>query len=417
MNKMLIGGLMLACTQVASAVSLGDSAEIHGFINQGFINTSANPYLGDTLSGSSDYREIGLNGFWEISDKVRIAGQVLSREAGDAYDGEVGVDFLLLDYHAYADESLDFGVRVGRFKTQYGIYNATRDVSNSHPGIFVPASIYFESFRDVMLSADGVNLYGGYNNDWGSFNLDVYSGKRSLDTSTFEQFMFNRDINGSFDSVSLKGLKLSYRPLGLHDLNLAFSVINPEFELKDSQGYQGMSLYQAATDLAMNPQHFINYLTDIEIDSLLTLYSAQYGLNDWLFTAEYMRIDSTLSELTVLHQPQPSEDFTSEGGYLQAEWFVTQSFSSFWRYEEFYFDVNDRDGLVRQGRGISANAHSNYAKGHTLGFRWHFGDSFALSAQYSRNKGSAWLPAYDGLDSAALEEDWDMTAVQFSFYF
>jgi hypothetical protein len=41
-----------------------------------------------------------------------------------------------------------------------GLYNETRDVPFTHPGIFLPQVVYFDRVRNLVLSTDGAMLYG-----------------------------------------------------------------------------------------------------------------------------------------------------------------------------------------------------------------------------------------------------------------
>lgn len=103
----------------ANAIELNDSTQIHGFISQAAVYSPDNPYAGnDADNGSVKFREIGLNGYSELTPDFRLAGQILSRQRDESDDGDVRVDFLLADYLVFSDHSTSFGVRAGRVKTQ-----------------------------------------------------------------------------------------------------------------------------------------------------------------------------------------------------------------------------------------------------------------------------------------------------------
>lgn len=100
------------------AIDINDSSQIHGFVNQAFLYSPDNPYAGtDSKNGSLKFRELGVNGFTELTPEFRLAAQVLSRQQDEADDGDVRVDFLLADYLVFSGQSASFGIRAGRVKT------------------------------------------------------------------------------------------------------------------------------------------------------------------------------------------------------------------------------------------------------------------------------------------------------------
>ena len=78
-NRLSLALLCLtALTGPALAIELSDKSELHGFINQAFLYSPDNPYAGqDANNGSFQFREAGLNAFYESSSELRFAGQVL----------------------------------------------------------------------------------------------------------------------------------------------------------------------------------------------------------------------------------------------------------------------------------------------------------------------------------------------------
>ena len=75
--------------------------QIHGFAAQGFVLTSDNNLFGDSEDGSLEFRELGINGQWQPLDRLGFSGQLLSRRAGEADDGDPVIDFLFADLNLY----------------------------------------------------------------------------------------------------------------------------------------------------------------------------------------------------------------------------------------------------------------------------------------------------------------------------
>ena len=153
---------LLVCSLVANGVApafeVGPGIQVHGFLTQGYFNTTDNRVYGDSQDGSFDFREIGINASWRASPSVMLAGQLLSRLAGDLDDGSPTVDYALVDWSLMDTERYAFGTMFGRIKNTLGFYNDTRDVAFTRPSIVLPQQVYFDNVRNLLLSADGQGL-------------------------------------------------------------------------------------------------------------------------------------------------------------------------------------------------------------------------------------------------------------------
>lgn len=415
MNKLLQGLLLLACATSSQvfAIELGESSQIHGFVNQAYLYSPDNPYAGtDANNGSLKFREIGINGFTEFSPDFRLAGQVLSRQQDQSDDGDVRVDFLLADYLLFSDQSASLGVRAGRVKNNIGFYNAIRDIPSARPGYNVPDSIYFGAFRDTLLSIDGVNLYGSafFRDNLLTWELSV--GQRNIDSEDFEYFAFGQPLpRGEADKVPLKILNVNLVPSFQRDLRLGMSLVDLEIELEDT-----LSVAEAQTALMSNPGDFLvnplNYVTGAEIEGLLAILSAQYSFEDWIVTAEYLNLDSDFTAqfagMDVLRSS------TTEGYYLQLEWLASAQTSLFTRYEELYLDNDDRSG---EESATANNPYRGFGKGWTVGGKWLFKNNWSIVGQASFNEGTAWLPSYNGIEDEEIEKYWNYYVLSLNYQF
>ncbi len=143
--------------------SLTDRTQVHGFLTQGFVYTSDNKFFGDSDEGSFDLTEIGVNASMQLHPMWLVSGQLLYRNAGEMYQDDVTVDYALVDFVPISDENRTLGVILGRFKNPLGLYNDTRDVAFTRPGIYVPQTVYFDKVRNMILSNDGVQFHGDFN--------------------------------------------------------------------------------------------------------------------------------------------------------------------------------------------------------------------------------------------------------------
>lgn len=416
MRKLSHGVLLvsLAAVQHAFAIEVNESAQIHGFINQAYLYSPDNPYAGqDANNGSLKFREIGINGFYEVSPEFRLAGQVLSRQKDMADDGDLRVDFLLADYQLLSDQATVFGVRLGRVKNNIGFYNAIRDIPSARPGFSVPDSIYFPSFRDTLLSVDGVNLYGSNKLGDNLVTWELSAGKRSSNSEDFEYYSFGRPLEkGRTRDIPIKLLNLNLMPAFDRNIRLGLSLADIEIKLEDTQSVadaQNALMGAPPGDIFANPQL---YVTDAEVSTLLAILSVQYSLDSWIFTSEYLHLDND-SEVQIAGISADGNS-RSEGYYAQVEWLATPQTSWFTRYEELYLNTDDRSG--RNSR-LDYNPHRGFGRGWTVGGKWLFAHNWSLLGQASFNEGTAWLPAFEGIENSEIQKYWNYYVLSLNFQF
>src|SRR3569833_1064235 len=124
--------LTAACSfvsaNIAHAAYTWQDIQFGGFASQGYLNSSANDYLGKTADGTFDFREYGANASWS-SGPWRIGGQVFGQKLGQYGDDKLKLDWATLDYQP----TLYFGVRVGRVKMPRGLYDEALDLAAVRP--------------------------------------------------------------------------------------------------------------------------------------------------------------------------------------------------------------------------------------------------------------------------------------------
>ncbi|RMD82439.1 MAG: hypothetical protein D6820_03710, partial [Lentisphaerae bacterium] len=130
--------------------------EIHGFISQGYMKSSANDYLGDSDDGTFENRELGLNFLSYLSPELRVGLQLMSYDLGYEGNNKVQIDWAYLDYMW----KTWLGVRIGRTKIPLGLYGESRDFEGTRVFSLMPQSMYLASFRDSAVASNGISTYG-----------------------------------------------------------------------------------------------------------------------------------------------------------------------------------------------------------------------------------------------------------------
>lgn len=371
-----------------------DDLEIHGFATQGYIKTSENNFFGDSESGSFDFRELGINASTEPLPNMRLAGQLLSRKAGEISDGDVEVDFALADVTLRSDEKGSVGVMVGRIKNPLGLYNEARDVTFLRPGVTIPQVVYYEKLRDLFLSSDGAALDIDLFYEHVNANLYVAMGEPRVDENVEAAFLgstFEGDLEP--DGLSFLGRVLFERPDGKFKAGLSVSKLSMQFKRS-----------------AIDP------LPSGDIDALYGIASMQWSGKSWALTTEYMREPIKWNGFhDTLFDDYRS---TAEGYYLQFALRAADSVEIMTRYGEIFADRNDRSGkdFSRKTFG-TVPAHSRYSKIMTAGVRWDITRDVMLRAEYQRHNGTFILSSRENPDPNDTEPDWDLFALELSYRF
>lgn len=376
--------------------------ELNGFVTQGYFYSSDNNMYGPSEGGSRDFREIAVNGVWSLTQDLVFAGQVMSRRAGKVQDGDPRMDYALLDYRISDSVDGRMGVRLGRIKNPFGFYNETRDVAFTRPSIMLPQAVYFDIARDLELSSDGVELYGSRSFSAGWVDLDLLFGKPNRGPSV-EYAYLSTDWPGGFDDSSGFMWRAVYNS---NDQRWRLGATMGRFRLDFNANESVLAL--------LPPQLQAVAPRDGHIDIDAYLFSLQYNLERWSFTTELSRQKTSWGTLQGIFGLDPVNRY--EAGYVQAEYRFNTNWSAVARYEELYFDMDDRNGKKAEAL-LGKPAHTQFAKDFTLGIAWQPVAQWMLRAEWHSVRGTAWLPEQDNSDTSRLRKNWDLYALQATYRF
>jgi len=401
-----------SCLQ-AEEIDWDKRLQVHGFASQAYVHTSDNRFFGDSDEGSFEFTELGLNASYRLSPKIRLAGQVLSRKAGDFDNGSPRIDYALLDANLLGTPTFTGGLYLGRIKNPIGLYNQTRDVAHTREGIFLPQAIYFDKVRDLLVSSDGIQLYGHYYLDNGTLLIQGGAGYAIADKNVEYTFM-GRDWAGELENNDL-----SFVGRVLYEHNggrWVYALTGVSSTIDFHAGAADRVPFPAGAGLSSG---------ELQID--YTVLSAQYNGEKWQLTAEAAYEDT---EYVGISDSFAARNFESLGYFVQANYNFTPQWQAFLRYEAFH-DINDWDGEETAQRSressqflldnfgivqIPSPAHNNYSKAWVFGGRWHINPSLMLRAEYHIIEGTSILSPREEFRPLA-EKNWDMFAASLSYRF
>jgi len=244
-----------------------DSLQIHGFVSQGFLKSSDNNFLANSKDGSFEFWEAGINFTKPLTERLRTGFQLFSRDLGPVGDYKAKIDWAYLDYQ-WKDW---LGLRAGRIKLPWGLYNDSSDIDSAHPTALLPQSVYPTTNRDFLLAQTGVELYGYRSfEELGALEYRAYAGTIYIDLPA----------------------QPAGNPIGLVKLTIPYVVggrlmwETPHDGLRLGFSAQKLRLETSLLDLR-NPM--IPNPVTANVPATLAVASLEYVKDDVLFAAEYSR--------------------------------------------------------------------------------------------------------------------------------
>ncbi|MCP1674138.1 hypothetical protein J2T57_001240 [Natronocella acetinitrilica] len=368
-----------------------ESLQVSGFVSQGLVYTNENNLYGSSTSGggSTQLTELGVNASVRPTPQLLLSAQVLSRRAGsDGRAARPALDHGVADYQRSLATGGTAGVQLGRFKNPFGLYNQTRDVPFTRPGILLPQSIYFDRTRSVALAADGASVYWDERVGRGDLRLQIGAGRPQTGEDLAATLRLD-DQPGSLNARDSIIGQLRYE----HDggrIVAALSAARVRIDFDGGSGGPG----------------------DGKTDFRPVILSLQYNSEDWSLTGEYALRPF---EVSGFDQAPRNFDVTGESGYVQYERRLGPAWSAFVRYDVLYTDRSDRSGRDFEGAG-QGPAHSRFAKDLTLGVRWRVHPQVLLAGEVHRVDGTGWLPLADN-EPGEIDRRWDLFLLQASLRF
>jgi hypothetical protein len=380
--------------------------EVHGFVSQGFIKTTSNNYLAEhSTTGSFEFSEVGINFSKQLTDRMRVGMQLFTHDLGPLGNYRTRFDWFYLDYRFW-----DFlGVRAGRTKLPFGLYNENNDIDAARVPILLPQSVYPVSNRDFLLAQTGGEVYGIVPlASAGSLEYRLYGGAIFYDTADATSTLSN--VRGPY----IFGARLMWQT-PIEGLQLGASAQRLRLDGDAIFSAAQIGQLQMAGQL---PSDFSGPLK-FQIPATLSVASIEYSAHDLLLATEYSRwwvnLTSSVPSFSV-------PETVSERFYLMAAYHVTPWFTPGAYYSVLFPNVDNRKG--------ESPAYGSPPGTPPLG-RAAYQHDLALTLRYDLN--SFWLLKLEGhymhgtagLSSAlnpnqplsSLTEDWGVFLVKTTAYF
>ena len=153
---------------------------VHGFVSQGFLFSSRNNYLSmKSTDGSPQWTDGAVNISDSLADNLRVGIQLHMYQLGEFGGSNVQVDWASGDYRVKDH----FGIRAGKVKTVWGLFNDSQDVDAIFLWILLPQGSYSIDHKSFYLAHVGGDVYGDISlgKRAGKLHYDGYAGQATVD--------------------------------------------------------------------------------------------------------------------------------------------------------------------------------------------------------------------------------------------
>jgi hypothetical protein len=391
-------GLLAIALQGAAARAEDDPSalQVHGFVSQGYIKTTSNNYLTQSArpQGSVDFTEVGINFTKPLGDRLRVGIQIFAHDLGPQGNYAPQLDWYYLDYRLF-----DWlGIRAGKTKLPWGLYNEANDVDAGRVPVLLPQSVYPVSSRDFLFAQTGAELYGDLQlASAGSLEYRLYGGTIFLNANDT-----SAQLRG-FEVPYEGGARLMWRP-PVDGLQLGASAQILRFDFDFAPTAEQTAQYQMAGQL---PADFSGVIS-AKIPIKLWVASVEYQKEHLSLAAEYTR--SYLDYETNLVLPQTK--VVNQGGYVMGAYQVAS-----WFTPGIYYSATFPNIHAKTPPGTDSRSSYQHDVAATL--RYDITSNWLLKLEGHFMHGTAGLnPALnDNRPLASLTKDWGVFLVKTTGYF
>ena len=390
-TRWLIAGVTLLWTPLVLAAELGQpgdglTVEMHGFVSQGAIKTTGNNYLvGNSKRGSLEFAELGANFTGQLTDRLRLGFQLFASKLGSNGNFNVKADWFNLDYR-WRDW---LGLRAGRVKLPFGLYNDTSDIDAARVPVLLPQSVYPLAERDFLLAQTGLELYGFIDlASGGALEYRLYGGTLYIPLTNqpgtpYQVSALNADYVGGgrlFWDTPLDGLRVGASVQALR--------------------FSGTLSFPMTASLPAE-------VVTAHVPALLWVGSLEYAAHDWLAAVEYSQWHSKIADSS---DPSrfPNFDSDDDRGYALVAYRVRRWFQPGAYYSRLIHVMDLPTGTTRTSQHDFAG---------TLRFDINDFWLVKLEGHYMHGTAGVDLDLNPGVTANAIVRNWAVFLLKTTAYF
>jgi len=400
---------VLVSAFAGSSAIAGPQVDIHGFVSQGWIQSDNNNFLAETEDGTAEFNEVGINFQSELSDSLRVGIQFLSRDLGEYGNNEVVIDWAYGDYRLHDA----VGIRAGKLKMPFGLYNETRDLDMLRVPILLPQSVYMEAHREVTSSMWGAEIYGFIPaGSLGDFSYAAFAGEINVVPDSGIGRLFE-DLGAlSSDEIDIDRL---------HGGALQWDTPMPGLKLSATWARTELYMNGTITDaVALGTGLPVITPAEYKVEDLeISTYSAEWTIQNLTLVYEHYYLHAHPKHTIFVSEVAPMPDMVSdslwrnEGWYGQISYWFTDSFALSVYHSELYDDWTDKEGENLEDSG--RQDWEGWRKDTAVTARFDLTDYWLLKLEYHKMDGVLDLNSFSPVDEPV--QHWNLYAAKTTFYF
>jgi hypothetical protein len=395
MNGFNTIAILSLLTVAAGQVNGQETSQLnwHGYISQGLTQSKDGNFITSDNQITAELTEIGLNGHYQISNNLSVAGQVVYLDGGNRFKQGTRIDYLFIDWTIPDLAGWQAQIHLGRFKNRHWLYSVTRDVPQTRDTAVLPQSVYFDSFRDVALGSNGIQTSFTKYTDSNIWQVNWGYGRSELGDEQ-RDFYLGSEAKGEIEQDFVHQFSVYWQPssmnwkLGLSWLDSDFTYTPSEDDIRFSGG--------------SNIRRF--------------MFSMQYFSENWELSSEILR---EIQDLSGAFSPDYFDKRIGEGGFVQLRYLFSNKFSGLVGYDTYVSDVDDPDGKLLEAQSFGQiPAYFGYMDTTTVGLRWDIAPRWRLQAEHHWVEGANRVVSLlDPNIGATTDKHWRMWSVQLMYWF
>ncbi len=376
---------------------------IHGFASAGYLDSNHHNFLAETEDGSVDFNEFGINFTKSFTNDLRLGFQLYSFDLGDIGDHKVSLDWGFLDYHW--KEWL--GIRLGRVKMPYGLYNEQQDYDMLRTSILLPQGIYSKYQRESIINYNGIGAYGNFSiGELGKLGYDIFYGTAKFESDGGIAKILSengRELESSDMDWTSGGRIKWYTPV--KGLLLSSTYFRYHLKQKLSLTVPGFGIFPIETDMP---------------DGETFIVSAEYSLCKFTAAAEYLQMNVDANSTTYLPgflggTTKTESEFRPDSFYAKVSYRFTDWFEAGAYYSVFYADRHDRAGH-KEAALYGTPDYNSWQKDLTISTRFDITENWLFKLEFHIIDGVALTTAQDN-PTGWDHRKWEMLAIKTTFNF
>lgn len=337
LRKLTIAIVVLVSLQgVLPAIDV-KGVDVHGSFSQTFLKMNRNDYLMEgAREGSFEWTEFLLNASKDI-ENFSLGAQLIVRDFGEEGDFRAELDWGIVDY-MFND---NIGLRLGRARQPFGMYNEYRDADAGRVEILFPQGFNSEGYRAGATSYDGGAIHGSIDmKAHGTLDYQIFGGKNHIE----DDFFLPLGINNAFGA---RNTSMNTHRLG--GVQLSWYLPQPGWRVS----YTGFK-YEGSFDINGIPHPLlgkVSFEKAIEFNINWNVLGVEYHDEKWFISSEISLRDNHNPYSDGMIRTLLLDDFFIDytsftyyltvRRYLNDEWSVYASFGEDIRYA---FDANSAPG-------------------------------------------------------------------------